>query len=192
MNHLTRDELVDAVEGALAPERRSHLSECAACAEEAESLGAMLRAVHNVPMVEPSPLFWNHFSARVHAAIAAEEAPPASRLPEWLRWPVLAPLAALALLLLAIGSTLPRLANESSPAAVTARGAAGDRDLATLGENEWALVSDIVGPVDVDIAQEAGIIVKPGDVERAALDLSASEQRELLRLLKEEMDRSGG
>ncbi len=75
MTHLTADELVDAVEGTLDAGRRAHLSACEACETEVRKLSAILREAREIDVPEPSPLFWRHFSARVHAAIQGETAP---------------------------------------------------------------------------------------------------------------------
>jgi hypothetical protein len=159
MSHLTADELVDAAEGTLSPARLAHVSECQICRGEAERLGMALRAATEADIPEPSPLFWQQLSARVHHAIAAEDATPLPWAPAWLRWRVLAPIAALALIVIAL-------------AAAVARGPA-------------------VGPVDFEQAREAGIVVRPGDVEEAALELTAAEQQLLLDLVKAASERPG-
>lgn len=192
MTHLTPDELIDAVEGTLAADRQKHVLACATCRDETVRLTAILGETRITDIPEPSPWFWDRFSARVQAAIAEQEIPRARWTPQWLRWPVLAPLAGLALVIMALAVALPR-----TPVAIDTvtrvDPVAGDGlDLATLGEPGWAIVKEIVGPVDVDLAREAGIVVQPGDVERAALELTAAQQQELLRLMKEEMDKSGG
>jgi hypothetical protein len=189
MNHLSPDELIDAVEGTLGAERQSHLTECAACGGQTARLRLILRDARAVAPPEPSPLFWDHFSARVRAAIGSEAAPTTRWVPGWARWPVLAPIAALAVLIVGIAAVMPRQPARPIERAVVASPDSA-LDLASIGEQEWALVSDIVGPLDLDVAHEAGIIGL-GDAERAALGLSAAEQRELLRLLQQEMERTG-
>jgi hypothetical protein len=191
MSHLTADELVDAAEGTLNPARLAHVVECAACRGEAERLGMALRAAIEADIPEPSPLFWEQLSSRVHPAIAAEEVTPLEWAPAWLRWPVLAPITALALIAIAIAAAVARgpvtkVPSDSDPAAVVAA-----RDLDTLGEEEWAVVSELVGPVDFEQAREAGIVVRPGDVEDAALELTAAEQQVLIDLVKAASERPG-
>jgi hypothetical protein len=190
MTHLTPDELIDAVEGTLAPALQTHLTRCATCDEEVSRLRAVLREARAVAVPEPSPLFWDHFSTRVRAGIETEPVAERRWLPAWLRWPVLVPIAALALLVMALVISVPR-ERDIVPAAADAGDAAVADDLATAGEQEWAVVSEIVGPVAIDQAREAGIAVNPGDADRIALQLNADEQRELIRLIKEEMDKSG-
>ena len=135
----------------------------------------------------------------MRAAIAEDETPQAGWAPAWLRWNVLLPLGALALLVLALSLAIPRepvalVTVDATPSATDPGDLTTDPttdlapDVATVGGPAWAVLSEIVGPVDVENASEAGIVVQPGDVERAALELNAAEQRELLRLLQEETE----
>ena len=193
MIHLTPDELIDAVEGTLDPARGAHLDTCTACGNETTRLRAILLEARQAAMPEPSPLFWDHFSTRVRAAIETEQTPRRAWLPQWLRWPVLVPLTGLALLVLVLANAVPR-----TPAALLLTEADGRAermavgDLSRVGEQEWAVVSEIVGALEIEEARDMGIAVNPGDAERIALRLSAAEQRELVRLIKEEMDKAGG
>jgi hypothetical protein len=190
MTHLTPDELIDAVEGTLDPALHTHLTRCARCEAEVSRLRAVLHETKAIDVPEPSPLFWDHFSTRVRAAIETEDLPERRWLPVWLRWPVLVPMGAIALLVTALMISVPRERDVVPVVADAAESAAVD-DLATAGEQEWAVVSEIVGPLEIDRAHEAGITVNPGDADRIALQLDADEQRELIRLIKEEMDKSG-
>lgn len=79
MSHLSRDERLLALDGALDPARESHLAACAACRTEVEALRGVLARVRAVDVPEPSPLFWDHLAARVGDAIAREPAPVAAR-----------------------------------------------------------------------------------------------------------------
>ena len=58
-------------------------------------------------MPEPSPLFWPHFSERVRTAIDSE-ALPESTWPSWLRWQVLLPLGAVAMIVLGLMISVPK------------------------------------------------------------------------------------
>jgi hypothetical protein len=174
MTHLTPGELVDAADRTLAADRARHLEGCPRCRAEVDELAGILREAASVPVPEPSPLFWTHFSQRVHDAIAAEATQHATRASSWLRWPVLAPMTALALAVFALVSTLAR----------------GDITAAPRDE-QWAQLAEVVGPIDLETVQAAGL-VEIGDVERAVLELSLAEQRELLRLMEEEISRAGG
>ena len=192
MNHLSPDELIDAVEDALEPERRAHLDTCEICRREVAGLALVLNEARAIEAPEPSPMFWGHFSTRVRTAIESE--PPSGR--GW--WPglagrrfgegwwlVLAPIGALALLVVALMPGLPR---ESAVAPPSVTVPSESRDL-PVGDEGWKLVADLVGDMDWDTADAAGVSVRPGVAEQAALDLSAQEQQELRRLLKAELER---
>ena len=192
MNHLSPDERIDAVEDALEPERRAHLDTCEVCRREVAGLALVLNEARTIEAPEPSPMFWEHFSARVRTAIESE--PPSGRgwwpglagrrLSEgW--WLVLAPIGALALLVAALMPGLPRESGVAPPSVTVA---SESRDL-PLGDEGWKLVAELVGDIDWDTADAAGVSVRPGVAEQAALDLSAQEQQELRRLLKAELER---
>ena len=106
MRHLTPDELVDAVEGTLGPAPTAHLDSCDHCQREKRELAALLGDARMIDVPEPSPLFWERFSARLNEAVDAESAVP-SRWPTWFRWPVLVPLGTLAAIVFAIVSAIP-------------------------------------------------------------------------------------
>jgi hypothetical protein len=195
MSHLTADELIDAAEGALDARRVPHLSDCDICRSEAERLQAVLGAAIAVDIPEPSPLFWDQLSSRVHHAVAAEVVTSRNGTPQWLRWPVIVPITAMALVVMALAAAVARGPATTAPAssdgaAVVTTGDPTD-DPETLGQGEWAVVSEIIGPVDFDQAREAGIVVKPGDVEQAASELTADEQQVLIALVKEATTRPG-
>jgi len=189
MTHLTPDEIIDAVEHTLTPERRAHLTSCGHCRQEAADAAALLREVESVSAVEPSPLFWDHLSDRVRAAIASEGPPPRAR--RWFDWPVLAPLGALALLVVALVSSVPRSVTPVDRLASSTRLAGTEPADATENEERWAMMFDLVGEVDLDSVVDSGLLGRPGTAERALVHLTASEQEELVRLLREEL-RSGG
>ena len=192
MTHLTPDEVVDAVERTLDRDRRAHLAGCAGCTEQVAALSRLLSTARAVDVPEPSPIFWERFSDRVRAAIAAE--PNLPRRQRWFAWPVLAPVAALALLVVALAGAIAR--HSAAPAAGEITADSGverepQADLAAV-EAVWALAADLVGTLDDVESQDAALIVSPGSAERAAGQLSSDEQAELVRLLQQELGRSGG
>ena len=71
MTHLSESEFVDLAADALDPRRAAHVETCAPCREQRDALRAMLRDVSAVVVPEPSPLFWEHMSARVRDGMAA-------------------------------------------------------------------------------------------------------------------------
>jgi hypothetical protein len=185
MTHLSPDELIDAMEGALAADRLAHLAECDICRREVDVLSATLDDAKQVSVPEPSPLFWNHFSERVRTAI---EDAPASAWPGWLRWQVLAPLGAVAMIILGLMMAVPKQdSSDDGESAAMALDATHPSELPAT--DNWVMVANLVGDIDVETAAAAGVI-EPGVAERAVLQLSADEQQELTRLLKAELQRA--
>src|SRR6187455_2911243 len=105
MNHLSPSEFVDFVEGTLDAARGSHAERCESCRRSGEELRRVFEssaARGDVP--EPSPLFWEHFSARVRGAVAQETV----SAPGWMTWrPAFVAIAALAVFVTA-GSLIMR------------------------------------------------------------------------------------
>ena len=183
MTHLTPDELVDALDGLLEPSRTTHLEACGPCRQQLADLGAVLRDTRQVDVPEPSPLYWQHLSARVRTAIVAEVA-SAGGWRHWVRWPVLAPVAVLALIVMALAAAVPRQAAVTPD--VAAVNAAVDQPLG----DSFAVVANLVGDIDWDTAMSAGLTVGPGAADQAVLELTAAEQQELARLLKAELTKA--
>ena len=189
MTHLTSDEMVDAVEGAPGSSGHRHLATCESCRREVDRLGGTLAAAREASIPEPSPLFWEHFSNRVRQAIADE--PAVRPWPLWLRWPVLVPLAALGLLVIALITAVPLTPRSTAPAIATIATPSSDPEADAAIDAAWAFILESVGPLDVDMAHEAGIVSGPGEAERAVLQLTDAEQVELVRLLQQELTRAG-
>src|SRR4051794_12484868 len=82
MTHLTPDEFVSSLDNHLPETRRAHLVSCDECREQLSEVQAMLQDVTVAGAVpEPSPLFWDHFSAHVREAVDAQPIPAA--MPWW-------------------------------------------------------------------------------------------------------------
>jgi hypothetical protein len=187
MSHLTPDELIDALDAALVPARRAHLDTCERCRGEAAALRALLGDVRASQVPEPSPLFWDHFAARVRATIGTEDARAAdaeTATTRWFHWPVLAPFAALALLVLALIASIP--SRSTQPSSLATIGPLPE-DVVADSELEWAVLADLVSDLDIDSAREAGLAAGPGAADTALLQLTFAEREELMRLLKEEL-----
>lgn len=181
MTHLTSDELIDAVEGTLDGARQQHLDTCDACRQQVADLADVLGEALSLAVPEPSPLFWEHLSQRVRTAIAAEPS-AAGGWSSWLRWPVLAPLAALAMIVATLAVSLPREAPDAPAVAM--------HEVTDSTVDSFAVVADLVGDFDWETAVSAGLTVAPGAAERAVLELTAVEQQELTRLLQAELTRA--
>ena len=152
----------------------------------------MIATAVDVDVPEPSPLFWDHLSARVRDAVAAEKRP---RRSFW-SWPRLAiPLGAVAMAGLAVALTLNsgRVAPPVPvlPAPVTAVAAVDLlSDPQTTGDTALTLVAELTSDMDFDAVREAGLALR-GSAEHAITHLDGAELRELRRLLQEELAHSG-
>lgn len=193
MSHLSPDQRADAVEHTLVGEAAAHLRGCAECREQVEQLASLSREIGALDITEPSPLFWDHFSAQVREAIALERQAP-SGVARWLRWPVLAPLGAFALIVLALVSTVASTP-PAAPLLHTVNGAVpldAAVDAPADVEDHWDLMTALLSDVDFEVAADAGVRTLPGTADAAVWQLSSGEQEELLRLLRAELGESGG
>jgi hypothetical protein len=194
MSHLTPDQFIDLVDGDAdsTTSEAVHLRACEPCRMRLEALRAAdADAAYDVP--EPSPLFWDHLSARVREAIGSEQE---TQSPSQVRWAWTFAGAAVAVLLLAITYGLPRPSSSTAPRAIDrvaqdASAPAGNIAWQELpADDSWDLITDLTPPMDWDAASESGI-AKPGSSERALLELSDDERAELARLLRVELARGG-
>jgi hypothetical protein len=194
--HLTESEFVDLLEDALDARRAAHLETCASCRDQAGALRAMLRDTAAVPGPEPSPLFWDHFQARVHDAVGAETAGGRSVF-AWTGFRGLVPWAAAAALIIAVvsGALLLDTVRTGGPKAplVVEAPASDGRPAATpdaANAEVWDVLTTAASGVAFDEAHAAGMHVQPAAIEHAVQDLSAAERTELGRLLQSELKRS--
>ena len=196
MTHLTPEELIDAVEGrglfthhslgeGGAADRQAHLATCEHCQGQVAALSSVLAEAKLASVPEPSPLFWTHFSARVRTAI--DDDVPGGTWPSWLRWQVLLPLGATAMIILALMLAVPKPDLSESDFALQ-ESQAPEAPQAPV--DSWTMVADLVGELDLETAAEAGVLVAPGLAERAVLELTADEQQALTRLLRTELTRA--
>jgi len=200
MRHLTTDELLDLAEGATSPaaaeQANVHVASCARCAEElkrAQAGLAFAREASDGDVPEPSPLFWDHLSARVREAVAAEPAPHAASWFDAWGWRALIPVAAAAVVVVAVslrlGSgdepTASRLATTApTPVAIRADAVEGSQ---TQEDPSLALLADLAGDFEGDDVADAGLMAGSGAIDRAMSELSEDERVELHRLLNEEL-----
>ena len=191
MKHLTAIEIVDLLDGRLDSQRAAHLNDCAMCRAQADELRTTLDgAALDVP--EPSPLFWDHFSAQVRDRIGAQSFERAGFLGWLAAWPRTALATCAAIVLLTVGGvTVLRPAN--TPADRTAPPTAADALFVddVVADEAWAEVRKAAEQVGWDEANQAGITAPPGTAERAIGELSDRERRELISLLEAELKRSG-
>lgn len=117
--HLTESELADLAEDTLNPRRAAHVETCEDCRAQGSALRVLLGDTAGVAVPEPSPLFWDHLSARVRESVAAESRPRRFTWEwEWAGAGGFLPLAAAAAVLVAVmsGVWLLRGLGSSDPA----------------------------------------------------------------------------
>lgn len=196
MSHLSASEFIDLADGVLPRERAAHVDGCGACRAQAAAVRDALTftdASADVP--EPSPLFWDHFSARVRDAIAEAPQRPAFGL----RFGALRPIVATAAIVVVIVSVvfLSRDARTRIPSPPSAPPAAADIDHAidpaphASHAAEWAVLTAAASDLQFDEARQAGIDVPSAAVDRAVTQLTRDELSELGRLLQAELKRAG-
>ena len=201
MSHLSRDERLLALDGALNAARQAHLTSCPSCRTDVATLGGVLARVRAVDVPEPSPLFWDHLAARVGDAIAREPAPQPHR--GW--WsPRLAWAAAAVVLAVAGAGYLARpqpqppatVASHASPA-VADPGGVPQANVAespmpvAVADDGW----DLIAAVADQAAADEVFAPQIGQAEWSISALSADERRalagELAAELKASRDRKG-
>ena len=192
MTHLSELEIVDQIEGALPPARAAHIADCSVCRAKIEQITDALARAHEVDIPEPSPLFWEHFSSRIRNEIAEAPEPGSSGL-SWAQtvsWQWLVGSLVVALLL---GAGAWRLTTRApdTPATVASTAPLNTEDSSSVdpgtdADQAWALVQSLADEVEWSDSVTADLAVRPGWVERAALDLTSEERQELLRLLQAE------
>ena len=166
MRHLTSDQLVDLAEGVRTEPSMPHLQSCEACRVKLAELRATLSAAAEVDVPEPSPLFWDHFSARVHEAVEAERASAGvAWFRHWLSWPGV-PLWAgsLAVVVLAVVvMTRGSVSETPAPRGSVDVVAESPPEVPVLADDaSLSLVADLVTGLDWDAAVEAGLTTDLG------------------------------
>jgi hypothetical protein len=115
--HLTSEELLDLAEGTRSESSAPHLLKCDRCRQQLNELRDVL-ATLQVDVPEPSPLFWDHFSARISEAVASD--PKSSRswfgIGRW-SWGVAAAMSAVVLAIAV--SRIPKTPAGTTPGSAT-------------------------------------------------------------------------
>lgn len=176
--HLGPADLVSALDGRHTEAQARHLEQCASCREGVAALRASeaeLRANANVP--EPSPLFWDHFAARVRRA-TAEEPVPAAAWWEGRGAALVAAGCAVGVIVAALVIRLPQVPNatEVSDTAGLVRVQSDDARWDDVVQMAAQLSSEDVSGA-APITETAGLLA----------DLTSEERQAFLRLLAAEM-----
>jgi hypothetical protein len=177
-HHLSTDELVAVLDRHLDAGRRQHFDGCDACRAAVADLEATFARVAVADVPEPSPLFWDHLSARIQAATAAEPmavGAPASRS----FWrPVVAVAAAAVVVLAVVMSRAPAVPppgiDDRSVAVSTADGMSDDAPWTTMA-----------GLAEAMSADDVRLLVGAAPETPAITELTATEREAFVRLLGE-------
>jgi hypothetical protein len=194
MTHLSASEFVDLADGTLAPHRAAHVDRCDACRAQAAAVHDALRLTGSTgPVPEPSPMFWDHLSARVREAIDAP--PPRSRFGfGFLGVRPGAAFAALAVVVILGAMVVPGLRRAGTPGPPSSPSAAidqaSDPALDPAHAAAWSVLTAAAEDLRLEEARDAGMAVPPAAVDRAVNELSRAELSELGRLLQSELKRS--
>jgi hypothetical protein len=199
MAHLTPEQFVDLAEGTQPESAVPHLTACEACRRELTEMRGLLSVAADVDVPDPSPLFWTRLSTRVHEAVAEEAARPRSWR-EWMFTPrVLVPALAGVLAVALTAVLLPRepvtTTIPSTPLAVAGTvtlptSVPSLPPLAPLGaadDPQLGIVAAVAMSVDWDDMRDEVAMTTGGSSDAVAGALTADEQRELQRLLADEM-----
>jgi hypothetical protein len=195
MSHLSASEFIDFSDGILPRERAAHVDGCAACRAQAAAVRDALTltgASDDVP--EPSPLFWDHFSARVRDAIGEPPRRPAFGFRFGALRPIVAAVAVGVVVVSVVFLSRDARTGISSPSAPPVA-ADGDHaiDPAPHASHaaEWAVLTAAASDLRLDEARQAGMAVPSAAVDRAVTRLTRDELSELGRLLQAELKRAG-
>ena len=196
--HLKDDELVDLAEGARPESSAPHLASCEQCRRQVRDLRAMMSVAADVEAPEPSPLYWDHLSARVREAVATEAAARRPWLDEaaWRRvlMPAWAAVVASIIIVVALSSRLmaPPPSPVPSVAAIVEDTEVVDlwNEPAADDDESLTLVASLSAGLDLEAAGEAGLAAR-GSAEHAVTHMDDDDLRELRRLLTQELAPSG-
>jgi hypothetical protein len=207
MTHLTPEQFVDIADGALAESAADvapHLSTCAECRQQLSDMRAIMTEAANVDAPEPSPLFWHQLSTRVRDAVADEPRPHSWRerlLQPWVLVPSFAGAIAVALFVVLLSrpaiapGPLPPPPSIIQTTAIPAGSGPlpaldGSVLLGAADDPQLGLVADYTATLSWDEMRDEIALSESAASSAAVFDvLTVDEQRELQRLLTEEMSR---
>jgi hypothetical protein len=196
--HLKDDELVDLAEGARPESSAPHLASCEQCRRQVRDMRAMMSVAADVDVPEPSPLFWDHLSARVHETVATG----ASQRRSWrdaVAWrrvlmPAWAAAVAALIIVVVLGSrlTAPPASAPASAAVVAKNAEAVDlwNDPASDDDESLTLMASLSAGLDLEGVGDTDLAVR-GSAEHAVTHMDPDDLRELQRLLTQELSPSG-
>ena len=184
--HLGPEEFVDALDGVLADARLDHLNGCDECQSELAMLAVTAKDAGEAGVPEPSPLFWDHFSARVKQATL-------QTVPERSGWWTFgwkpAGAAAIVAIALAVGFFV-RPSNPPAPA--TEYAALGPSELAAIAplpliedDGSWSLVVGLAAEAEWGDLRHVATPAS-GTADAIIEELTPAQREKLARLLEKE------
>jgi hypothetical protein len=144
---------------------------------------------------EPSPLFWEHLSQRVHDAVATEPLPSRTWFDRvnfaWAGGLAAAALAAC--FVLVVSRSAPQTTVDTPVAVVASPELAADAGSvvhalpAVEDDASFAVMGELASEIGFEDAGAAGLVVSPASAEDAISQLSGDEQRAMVELLQQEI-----
>jgi hypothetical protein len=197
MRHLTSEQLVDLAEGTREETSVPHLLACDACRRQLADLRLTMASaaaagspVNDVP--EPSPLFWDRFSARVRDAVANERVPAGASSPwSWSRVAFGAVAGAFVVALAALGSYVaaPGIKTPTAAPPPVAQ-IAPLEPLGSPDDPSLSLVAQYGSTLDWDeMREQMAVVTHMGGMDETVEDLNGGERQELQKLLTDALAR---
>jgi hypothetical protein len=190
MSHLSDREFVDLIDNVLPPVRVAHVLDCHDCRSKADAMRELLVRASEAEVPEPSPLFWEHFSSRVHQGIDHAEIGNSAAWGIGWRWAV--PVALMTIIAFGAWRWTPRV-HAPAPTHVveltTGTDAVSDTSDADTDE-AWAIVRTVADESTWDDVTDAS--VHQGSADGAVAMLTREERQELVRLLELETKKRPG
>ncbi|MEO8483959.1 MAG: hypothetical protein ABI634_17240 [Acidobacteriota bacterium] len=185
-SHFSPEDQLAALDGTLPAERLAHASECASCQAALARTRSIVEAVRSDDVPEPSPLFWNHFSARVRAATSAEASAPAWRF-GWRMWVTIGSAAAAFAMVLMVRAVPGVPAAPTSPATEVAVAGSPATPADTADAEPFAAVMQMASSLSSDDLN--GVMSATGGDTPLVEELSPAERAAFVRLLHAEMEK---
>jgi hypothetical protein len=187
-NHLRPEEFVEALDGALAPDLQAHLVACGQCRQELEQLRSLVGDVRGVDAPEPSPLFWDHFSARVKQATLAEPVPAAGAW--WRQWSslpkLLRPIGAVATGAVALALMFALRPVTPVPSSPSVESVPVSVPMPVADDGSWGLVVGLASGLEWTDVHEVAEPVS-GTADAMIDEMTAAQREAFVRLLQKEM-----
>ncbi len=190
MMHLSAEQFVHVLEGHAPVEVTAHIEGCEACRILLEEARAAWHTVAAVDVPEPSPLFWDHLSARIHAEIDQRPAQPTPSWRPW--WPASWRSRAWGALATVVGVAVVATALTMRPSPPIVPDAQAARAIKPSPQSEltsvdavdqqWELMIEVASDVELD---HYALGLGTGPVDQAWEELSDEERGEVAAWLRE-------